>query len=81
MRPDALKRIQNSLVLEAVAEAEQIEVSDERLEEELAKMAEAYGMELDKLKEAISEDTKEQIRKDLAVQAAVELVREAAVEV
>lgn len=60
MRPDALKRIQNSLVLEAVAEAEQIEVSEERLEEELTKMAEAYSMELDKLKEMLSEDTKEQ---------------------
>lgn len=81
MRPDALKRIQNSLVLEAVAKAENIQIGDERLEEELKRMAEAYGMELDKLKEAISEDTKDQIRKDLAVQAAVDLVRDAAVEV
>lgn len=81
MRPDALKRIQNSLVLEAVAEAEQIEVSEERLEEELTKMAEAYSMELDKLKEMLSEDTKEQIKKDLAVQAAVDLVRDAATEI
>lgn len=81
MRPDALKRIQNSLVLEAVAEAEQIEVSEERLEEELTKMAEAYSMELDKLKEILSEDTKEQIKKDLAVQAAVDLVRDAAAEI
>lgn len=81
MRPDALKRIQNSLVLEAVAQAENVQIDDERLEEELKRMAEAYGMELDKLKEAISEDTKDQIRKDLAVQAAVDLVRDAAVEV
>ncbi len=81
MRPDALKRIQNSLVLEAVAKAENVQIGDERLEEELKRMAEAYGMELDKLKEAISEDTKDQIRKDLAVQAAVDLVRDAAVEV
>ena len=81
MRPDALKRIQNSLVLEAVAEAEQIEVSEERLEEELTKMAEAYSMELDKLKEMLSEDTKEQIKKDLAVQAAVDLVRDTAAEI
>lgn len=80
MRPDALKRIQNSLVLEAVAKAENVQIDDERLEEELKRMAEAYGMELDKLKEAISEDTKDQIRKDLAVQAAVDLVRDAAVE-
>ena len=81
MRPEAVKRIQNSLVLEAVAEAEQIEISDERLEEELVKMAEAYKMELDKLKEMVSEDAKAQIKKDLAVQEAVDLVRDAAVEV
>lgn len=81
MRPEAVKRIQNSLVLEAVAEAEQIEISDERLEEELVKMAEAYKIELDKLKEMVSEDAKAQIKKDLAVQAAVDLVRDAAVEV
>lgn len=81
MRPDALKRIQNSLVLEAVADAEKIEISDERLEEELTKMAESYSMELDKLKEMLSEDTKDQIKQDLAVQAAVDLVRDAAVEV
>ena len=78
MRPEAVKRIQNSLVLEAVAEAEQIEISDERLEEELVKMAEAYKMELDKLKEMVSEDAKAQIKKDLAVQEAVDfLVAEA----
>ncbi len=81
MRPEAVKRIQNSLVLEAVAEVEQIEISDERLEEELVKMAEAYKMELDKLKEMVSEDAKAQIKKDLAVQEAVDLVRDAAVEV
>jgi trigger factor len=81
MRPEALKRIQNSLVLEAIAKAEDIQISDERVEEELAKMAEAYKMELDKIKEMISDDTKEQIRKDLAVQAAVDLVRDAAKEV
>jgi trigger factor len=80
MRPEALKRIQNSLVLEAIAKAEDIQISDERVEEELAKMAEAYKMELDKIKEMISDDTKEQIRKDLAVQAAVDLVRDAAKE-
>ena len=64
-----------------MAEVEQIEISDERLEEELVKMAEAYKMELDKLKEMVSEDAKAQIKKDLAVQEAVDLVRDAAVEV
>lgn len=80
MKPEALKRIQNSLVLEAVAEAEQIEISEERFEEELTRMAEAYSMELDKLKEMVSDEMKDQIKKDLAVQAAVDLVRDAAVE-
>ena len=51
MKPEALKRIQNSLVLEAVAKAENIEISDEKVDEEIAKMAEAYKMEVEKLKE------------------------------
>lgn len=81
MRPDALKRIQNSLVLEAVAEAEKIEVSEERLEEELAKMAETYNMEVDKLKEMMGDYEKDQMKKELAIQEAVTLVTEAAKEV
>ncbi len=81
MRPEALKRIQNSLVLEAVAAAEQIEISDERVEEELVKMAEAYKMELDKVKEIMGDYERDQVKKDLAIQAAVELVRDAAKEV
>lgn len=81
MRPEALKRIQNSLVLEAVAKAENIEISDERVDEEIAKMAEAYKMEVDKLKELMGDYEKEQMKKDLALQAAVDLVTEAAKEV
>ena len=80
MRPDALHRIQNSLVLEAVAAAEGIVISDERLDEELAKMAEQYGMEVDKLKEMMGEEEKEQMKSDLALQAAADLIAEAAVE-
>ena len=51
MRPEAVKRIQTRLVLEAVVKAENIETSEEKLDEEIAKMAEAYKMEADKLKE------------------------------
>ena len=80
MRPDALRRIQNSLVLEAVAKAENIEISDERVDEEIAKMAEQYKMEPDKLKEMMGEFELDQIRNDLTIQAAVDLVRDAAVE-
>lgn len=81
MKPEAVKRIQNSLVLEAIAETEDIQISDERLEEELTKMAEAYKMELDKLKELMGDYEKGQMKKDLAIQEAVKLVTEAAKEV
>ena len=80
MRPEALKRIQNSLVLEAVAKAENIEISDERVDEEIAKMAEAYKMEVDKLKELMGDYEKEQMKKDMAVQKAVTLVADEAKE-
>lgn len=81
MRPEALKRIQNSLVLEAIAKAEDIQISDERLDEEIGKMAEQYKMETEKLKELMGDYEKEQMKNDLAIQAAVELITEAAKEV
>lgn len=81
MKPQAVKRLQSRLVLEAVAEAEKLEVSDERYEEEIANMASMYQMEADKLKNLIGENEEKQIKKDITVQMAVELVREAAVEV
>ncbi len=80
-KPQALKRIQTRLVLEKIAETEDIQVSDEELDEELGKMAASYGMEPDKLKETLNEETKDQIRKDIAVQKAVTLVAEAAKEI
>ena len=80
VEPQAVKRIETRLVLEAIAKAENIEISDEKLDEELAKMAEAYQMEVDKLKEFMGESEKEQIKKDMAVQEAVTLIVESAVE-
>ena len=80
MRPEALKRIQNSLVLEAIAKAENIEVSDEKVNEEIEKMAAAYKMEADKLKELIGDAEKEQMKSDLAIQAAVDMITDAAKE-
>ena len=78
MRPQALKRIQTRLVLEEVVKAENIQVPDERLDEEIAKMAAAYQMETDKLKEYMSDRDKDQMKEDLAVQEAVDfLVAEA----
>ena len=78
MRPQALKRIQSRLVLEKVAEVENIQVTDERVDEEIAKMAEMYKMEADKLKELMGDYEKEQMKKDIAVQEAVTLVADAA---
>ena len=80
LKPQAEKRIRTRLVLEAIVSAENIEVSDERLEEELKKMADSYQMEVDKLKEFMGENEKKQMKEDIAVQDAVTLITEAAVE-
>ena len=56
LKPQALKRIQSRLVLEAVAAAENIEVSDEEYDKEIDKMAEAYNMEKDKLTGLVSDN-------------------------
>lgn len=80
LKPQAVKRIQTRLVLEAIATAENIEISDEKLDEELAKMAEAYKMEVDKLKEFMGDSEKTQMKMDMAVQEAVTLVVDSTVE-
>lgn len=80
MRPQAEKRIKTRLVLEAVAKAENIEISDEKLDEEIAKMAETYQMEADKLKEYMGDREKAQMKEDMAVQEAVTFLVENAVE-
>ena len=80
LKPQALKRIQCRLVLEAVVKAENITVSDEEYEKELDTMAQNYRMENEKLAELISEKEKEQIMMDIAVQKAVDFVRDAAKE-
>ena len=76
LRPQAVKRIETRLVLEAIAKAENIEIIDE----ELAKMAEAYKMEVEKLKEFMGEAEKKQMKADMAVQEAVTFLVESAVE-
>ena len=81
MKPQALKRIQTRLVLEKVAEAENIQPSEEEITEEIQKMADAYTMEADKIREAIGESGLEQMKKDMAVQKAVTVIADAAVEV
>lgn len=80
MKPEAVKRIQNSLVLEAVAKAENIQVSDDEFNAELSKMAEMYKMEVDKIKEFMGESEEKQMRDDIAIQKAVDLIVSSAVE-
>lgn len=80
LKPQALKRIQCRLVLEAIAKAENIEVTEEEYEKELDSMALAYHMEKEKLAGLVTDKEKEQIRMDVAVQKAVDLVCNAAVE-
>lgn len=81
MKPNAVKRIQSRLVLEAVVKAENIEVSEDDVKAEIAKMAETYKMDADKLAEIMGEEEKKQIQMDMAIEKAVELVTEAAKEV
>lgn len=80
LRPQAIKRIETRLVLEAIAKAENIVISDEKLDEELAKMAASYNMEADKLKEFMGESEKKQMKEDMAVQEAVTFLVDNAVE-
>ena len=80
MKPQALKRIQSRLVLEAVAAAENIEVSDDEVNEKIDEMAKMYGMDAATIKESIGEAEINQMKEDIKVEKAVELVTDAAVE-
>ncbi len=75
MRPDAVKRIQTSLVLEQIAKEENIRISEEEVEAEYKKMSEMYGLDVEQVKEYMS-GGEESMKKDLAVQKAVELIME-----
>lgn len=81
MKPQAEKRIQTRLVLEKIAEVEEIQPTEEEINEELTKMAEMYKLEVDKFKEMIGDYEMDQMKKDMAVQKAVTLVADAAKEV
>ncbi|MDD5948956.1 MAG: trigger factor [Lachnospiraceae bacterium] len=80
LKPQALKRIQSRLVLEAVVQAEGLGASDEEFDAEIKKMAETYQMEESQLKEMIGDKEKESISMDIAVQKAVDMIVEAAKE-
>lgn len=81
MRPEAEQRIKNSLTLEAVAKAENLAATEERVEEEIGKMAEMYNMEAENVKNMLGESGRKQIETDLAIQEAVNLLRDSAKEV
>lgn len=74
MKPQALKTIQTRLVLEAIVKAENIEVTDEELDKELTEMASIYKTEVDKLKEMLGDKGLENMKLDIAVQKAIDLV-------
>ncbi len=80
VKPQAEKRIKSRLVLEAIVEAEKIEATEEDYEEELKAMAEAYQMEVEKVKEMLPEKSVSQIKADLAVRKAAEFAVEKAKE-
>ena len=80
VKPQALKRIQSRLVLEAVAAAEKMEASEEDFEEEAKTMGQAYKMDADKVKELLGENGKKQVMQDICVRKAVEFLVENAKE-
>ena len=80
VKPQAEKRIQSRLVLEAIAKAENITATDEEFEEELKVMAQAYQMEVDKVREMLPEKSTAQIKEDIAVRKAAQFAVENAKE-
>ena len=80
LKPQAVKRIETRLVLEAIVKAEGIEITDEKFDEEIAKMAEMYQMEADKLKGYMGAEEQKQMKMDMAIQEAVTLLMDSAVE-
>jgi len=80
LKPQALRRIQSRLVLEAVVKAEGLTASEEEVNKEIENMATMYQMEVDKLMGLIGEEEKKAMAEDVAVQKALDLVVNAAVE-
>ncbi len=76
MRPDAERQVKTRLALEKIAALENIEISDEEADAEYTRLAEAYGMEADKVREIVA---REALAEDLKVKKAVELIKASAV--
>ncbi len=80
MKPQAIQQLRSQFVLDKIAEVENIEVTDEVLDEKLGEMAKTYGMEVEKLKEIYTGGYLEQYKEELKSQIAADLVGENAVE-
>lgn len=77
-KPQAERNLKTRLVLEEIVKQENIQVSEERIDEEIKKMAESYKIDVEKMKEYIGESQKEEMAMDLKIQEAVDfLVAEA----
>ncbi len=70
----AEKQVLGSLVLEAIAKAEGIEANPEEIETQLVDMSKKYNMELDKLKELLSDTEMENMKKDMAISKAIDMI-------
>ena len=81
VKPQAEIQIRNELVLDEIAKAEGIEVTEEEILAEVEEMAKSYGIDADKMKEVMTDEERENFRKDLAARKALDLIADAAVEV
>lgn len=80
LKPQALKRIKSTLVLDAIAKAEKLEATEDDINNEIEEMSKLYNIELDKLKESIGDAEKENISGDILRKKALDMVRDSAVE-
>lgn len=74
MRPDAITRIQSSLVLEEIAKAEKLEASEEDIQDEIKNMAAMYGMDVSQIEGYITDSQKKQMARDVEIKKAVNFV-------
>ena len=81
MRPEAVSRIERSLVLEQIVKEQNIQTTEDEIKAEVEKMAASYGLKAEKMMEQMSEEDKESIRRDYALQKAASLIVEHSVEV
>lgn len=80
VKPEAIRRIQSTLVLEAIVAAEKIEATDDEFNTRMQEMADMYGMEVDKITSTMSDYDKDNFKKDIAAQKALDFVLENAKE-